>query len=400
MRKVVLAYSGGLDTSVIIQWLKENMGLEVICFAADVGQGKDIKSLKKRAIKSGAAKIYIEDLRNEFARDFILPALQAGAVYEGRYYLSAALSRPLIAKHLALLAKREGAGFVAHGCTGKGNDQVRFEVSLASLAPELKVLAPVREWEFRSREEEIDYARQRKIPIEATKKSPYSLDKNLWGVSIECGVLEDPWREPPKNIYQMTSSNPPKKEEYIEIGLKKGVPFSIDGRNMNLVRILEELNTRAGRHSIGRSDMVENRLVGIKSREVYEAPAASLLHEALRGLESLTLEREVLHFKEGISRRYSELIYYGLWYSPLKEALDKFVEETQKTVTGVVRIKMHQGKAVVAGRKSPYSLYSFKLATYDREDVFDQKLAKGFIELWGLPLKIRSEVLRKNRRKI
>ncbi len=395
MRKVILAYSGGLDTSVIIHWLKENMGLEVICLAADVGQGKEIASLKKRALKSGAKKIYLEDLKEEYAKDFIIPTLQAGAVYECGYYLSAALSRPLISKHLARIAKKEKAEYVAHGCTGKGNDQVRFEVSLSSLAPELKVIAPVREWEFKSREEEIDYALRHKIPIETTKKSPYSLDRNLWGVSIECGVLEDPWREPPEDVYQMTSSSWPKKEEYIEIGFQKGVPVSINGRKLNLVKLIEELNSRAGRHGIGRSDMVENRLVGIKSREIYEAPAASLLHQAHRALESLTLERELLHFKEGISLKYAELIYYGFWYSPLKEALDKFVGETQKSVTGTVRVKMHQGKITVVGRKSPYSLYCYELATYDKEDVFDQSLAKGFIELWGLPLKVRSEVLKK-----
>jgi argininosuccinate synthase len=390
MRKVILAYLGGLDTSVIVHWLKENMRLEVICLAADVGQGKAIKSLKERALKCGAGKIYIEDLKEEFAGDFIMPTLQAGAVYEGEYYLSAALSRPLISKHLVKVARKEKADFVAHGCTGKGNDQVRFEVSLASLAPELKVIAPVREWEFKSREEEIDYALRHKLPISTTKKSPYSLDKNLWGVSIECGVLEDPWREPPKDIYQLTSSARPKKEEYLEIGFQKGVPVSVNGRRLNLVKLIEELNHRAGRHGIGRTDLVENRLVGIKSREIYEAPAAFLLHQAHRALESLTLEREVLHFKQGISLRYAELIYYGLWYSPLREALDKFVAETQKNVSGVVKIKMHKGKSAVTGRKSPYSLYNYELATYDKADVFDQSLAKGFIELWGLPLKVHS----------
>ena len=394
MRKVILAYSGGLDTSVIIHWLKQNMRAEVICLAANVGQGlKEIKSLKERALKCGAAKIYLEDLREEFARDFIMPALQAGAIYEGEYYLSAALSRPLISKHLVKVARREKAEFVAHGCTGKGNDQVRFEVSIASLAPDIKVIAPVREWELKSREEEIDYAKRHRLSIKTTKKSPYSLDKNLWGVSIECGVLEDPWREPPEDIYQMTSSHlrggkgGPKKGEYIEIGFQKGIPVSINGRKLSLVRLIEEVNLRAGRHGIGRSDMVENRLVGIKSREIYEAPGASLLHQARRALEGLTLEKELLHFKQGVALRYAELIYYGLWYSPLREALDKFVGETQKRVTGTVRIKMNKGKGIVCGRKSPYSLYSYELATYDKEDIFDQRLAKGFIELWGLPIK-------------
>jgi len=395
MRKIILAYSGGLDTSVIIHWLKENMQCEVICLAANVGQGKGIESLKERALKSGAKKIYLEDLRGEFARDFITPTLQAGAIYEGEYYLSAALSRPLISKHLAKVARREKAEFVAHGCTGKGNDQVRFEVSLASLAPDLKVIAPVREWEFKSREDEIDYAKRHRLPIKTTKKSPYSLDKNLWGVSIECGVLEDPWREPPKDIYQITSSTSPKREEYIEIGFQKGIPVSINGRKLNLVRVIEEVNLRAGRHGIGRSDMVENRLVGIKSREIYEAPGATLLHQAHRALEALTLERELLHFKQIISLRYAELIYYGQWYSPLREALDKFVGETQKRVTGQVKIKMHKGKGIVCGRKSPYSLYNYELATYDKEDIFDQKLAKGFIELWGLPLKVQSQQRKK-----
>jgi len=388
MKKVVLAYSGGLDTSVAVKWLKDK-GFSVIAYMADVGQGGDISVAKKRAIKAGASSVVVEDLKDEFIKDFVFPALKANAVYEGRYYLATALSRPIIAKGLVETARRKNAEFVSHGCTGKGNDQVRFEVSIGALDSKLKVIAPVREWEFSSREAQIKYAKAKKIPIDVTKKSPYSIDKNLWGMSIECGVLEDPWKEPPKDVYQMTKDpfKASRKPTYINIGFKKGIPVTLNSKRVRPQALIEKLNKLGGAYGVGRSDMVENRLVGIKSREIYEAPAASVLIKAHEALEALTLDRELSHFKSFVSLKYAELIYYGLWYTPLKSALDKFIEHTQKKVTGVVRVKLEPGSATVVGRKSPYSLYKEKLATYTEDDEFDQRLAKGFIELWGLPYK-------------
>jgi len=388
MKKVILAYSGGLDTSVAIKWLKLK-GFNVIAYMADVGQGGDVKAAKKRALKAGASSVLVDDLRKEFIEDFVFPSLKANAVYEGKYYLATALSRPLIAKGLVKTAKAKGANFVSHGCTGKGNDQVRFEVSVGALDSKLKTIAPVREWEFASREAEVRYAKVNKIPIDVTKKSPYSIDKNLWGMSIECGVLEDPWREPPKGIYQMTktSSKKAKGAKYITIGFKKGIPTELNGKKVKPIDLIDRLNKIGGAYGIGRSDLVENRLVGIKSREIYEAPAASILIKAHEALESLTLDREVVHFKYIVSLKYAELIYYGLWYTPLRRALDKFINYTQGSVTGVVKLKLETGSAAVVGRKSPYSLYKPELATYSEKDKFDQKLAKGFIELWGLPYK-------------
>jgi len=387
MKKVVLAYSGGLDTSVAVKWLV-NRGYNVVAYMSDVGQGGDFKAVKDRALVAGASKVIIEDLKEEFAQDFIFPALKANAVYESRYYLATALSRPIIAKGLVEAAKKEKADFVAHGCTGKGNDQVRFEVSCAILGPKLKTIAPVREWEFNSREAEINYAKAQKIPIDVTKKSPYSIDKNLWGISIECGVLEDPWQEPPEDAYQMTKKTAKaKKPRYVEIQFDSGVPIELDGAYMEPVELIETLNKLGGEFGIGRSDMVENRLVGIKSREVYEAPAATILVSAHRDLEAMTLDRELTHFKDGVSLKYAELIYYGLWYTPLKKALDKFIDETQRAVTGAVRVRLEPGRCFTVGRKSRFSLYKEALATYTAKDKFDQKLAKGFIEIWGMPYK-------------
>ncbi len=386
MKKVVLAYSGGLDTSCAIKWLSDK-GYEVVAFIGDVGQGEDFTEVEKRALKTGAKKVYVGDLKNEFIADFILPTLAANAAYEGKYLLATALTRPLIAKHLIEVAHREKAAAIAHGCTGKGNDQVRFEVTAHILDPKLEIIAPVREWEFRSREEEIDYARKNDIPLAVTKKKIYSIDKNLWGISIECGVLEDPYVEPPKDAYQMSVApeDAPSKATYLTVDFEKGVPTKVDGKKLALPDLIRSLNEVAGKNGVGRADMVENRLVGIKSREIYEAPAATCLYLAHRELEALVLDRELLHFKELAGLKIAELIYYGLWYSRLKEALDVFVRETQKEVTGTVRLKLYKGSCVCVGRKSPHSLYREELATYTEKDKFDQKLAEGFIRLWGLP---------------
>jgi argininosuccinate synthase len=389
MKKVVLAYSGGLDTSVAVKWLKEQKDLDVVCFSADLGQGVDEKLLKKRAKLAGASKIYIEDLKDKFARDFVLPSLKANAVYESKYVLATALSRPLIAERLVAVAKKENAKYVAHGCTGKGNDQVRLEVSINALASDLKVIAPVREWDLVSREAEIDYAQKHKIPIDVTKKSPYSLDENLWGVSIECGILEDPWVKPPDDAYILSQKpeKAPAKPAMVSIYFEKGVPKKINGKSLKLVDLIEKLNAIGGKHGIGRTDLVENRLVGIKSREIYEAPGAFILLAAHKEIESLVLDREMAHFKQMVSHKYAELIYYGLWHSPLKDALDAFIEQTQKNVTGTVKMKLYKGKAVCLGRKSPKSLYNKELATYEETSTFNQKLAEGFIDIWSLPYK-------------
>jgi argininosuccinate synthase len=386
MKKVVLAYSGGLDTSCAIKWLKD-YGYEVIAFIADVGQGEDFAQVEKRALKTGAKKVYVGDLKKEFISDFILPALAANAAYEGKYLLATALTRPLIAKHLVEVAHREKAAAVAHGCTGKGNDQVRFEVTTRILDPKLEIIAPVREWEFRSREEEIDYAKTHGIPLNVSKKKIYSIDKNLWGISIECGILEDPYAEPPKDVYQMSVApqDAPSKPTYLTIDFEKGVPSMINGKRYGLMELIARLNDIAGKNGVGRADMVENRLVGIKSREIYEAPAGTCLYTAHRELEALVLDRELLHFKEMLGLKYAELVYYGLWYSELKSALDAFIKMTQKNVTGTVRLKLYKGNCIPVGRRSPRSLYRKELATYTGKDKFNQKLAEGFIRLWGLP---------------
>jgi argininosuccinate synthase len=388
MKKIVLAYSGGLDTSVAIKWLKDR-DFDVIACLVDVGQKGDFKKAQQKAKTIGASKVYVVDAKNEFVKDFIFPALKADAVYEGKYFLATALSRPLIAKALADIAKKEGARFIGHGCTGKGNDQVRIEVSLGALAKGLEIIAPVRVWDFSSREAQIRYAKTNGIPVTATKKSPYSLDENLWGISIECGALENPNTEPPKGAYQITKDPQaaPDKPCYIRIGFKKGEPVSLNGKIYNAIELINRLNAIGGSYAVGRSDMVENRLVGIKSREIYEAPAAYILHTAHKELEALVLDRELLHFKDIVSLKYAELIYYGLWYSALRESLDRFIENTQKSVTGEVRLKLYKGSLSVVGRKSEYSLYKEDLATYSSKDSFDHKAAEGFIKIWGLPYK-------------
>ncbi len=386
MKKVVLAYSGGLDTSCAIKWLEER-DYETIAFIADVGQQEDFSAIKKRALQTGASKVHVLDLRKEFVEDYVFPAVKAGAVYENKYYLATALSRPLIAKHQVMIAHKEKAQAIAHGCTGKGNDQVRFEVTARLLDPKLEIIAPVRIWEFKTRDEEIDYAKQKKIPIDVTKKSPYSVDINLYGRSIECGVLEDPWVEPPEEIYKLTV-NPlkaPDKPEYVEIDFSNGVPVKVNGKAYQPVALIHHLNTVAGRHGIGRVDMLENRLVGIKSREIYENPAGALIHTAHHELECLVLDRETLHHKHPLSQRYAQLVYNGLWETPLKKQLDAYFNSVQERVTGTVRLKLYKGSCVIVGRKSPFSRYKEELATYGEKDVFDQKLAEGFIRIWGMP---------------
>lgn len=387
MKKVVLAYSGGLDTSCAVKWIQDQYGLDVICFCAFIGEVKAANPLRVRAHAGGAKKVIIEDLKKEFATDFILPALWAHARYEGKYPLATALGRPLIAKHLVKVAEREGAQYVAHGCTGKGNDQVRIEVGVRTLNPKLKIIAPLREWEFKSREEEIEYAKHHKIPVEATKKSPYSIDKNIWGIAIEAGILEDPWVEPPQDAYVMTRSldQTPKKPRYLVIDFEKGVPVKLNGVRKSLVDLIESLNEIAGAYGVGRIDQIENRLVGIKSREVYEAPAATVLLATHEELEAMVMDREFLHYKRVLSEKYSELVYFGLWFSPLKKALDQFFKSNQARVTGKIRMKLEQGHAICVGRHSPHSLYSERLATYSAKDAFDKTSAEGFLKIWGLP---------------
>jgi len=385
-KKVVLAYSGGLDTSVAIKWLMKK-GYEVVCYMGDVGQGEDLGKAKARALKIGASKCIVGDLKKEFVEDYVFMALKAGAMYQGKYNLATALSRPVIANAMVDIAKKEKADAVAHGCTGKGNDQVRFEVTFRLKAPYLKIIAPVREWELKTREEEIDYAKKHNIPIEQTKKKLYSIDRNLWGVSVEGGKLEDPWQEPQADTYTTIAKeeDAPSRVEYVEIMFEKGVPAGIDGKKYPAITLIKKLERLGAKHGIGRVDMVEDRLVGIKSREVYEAPASEILHAAHTSLEELVLDRETRRFKHIVSERYSELVYYGLWFTPLKGALDSFIENTQKGVSGRVKLKLYKGKVTVTGRKSPNSRYSVKLATYGKGDVFDQSLAKGFIDLWAMP---------------
>ncbi len=390
--KIVLAYSGGLDTSVAIKWLGDQ-GYSVVACCLDVGEGKDLDFIKEKALKVGAVSSYVIDAKEEFANEFALVALKAHALYENKYPLVSALSRPLIAKKLVEVAEKEGAVAVAHGCTGKGNDQVRFEVAIQALNPDLKVLAPVREWKW-SREEEIEYAKQKNIPIPINLDSPYSIDQNLWGRSNECGILENPWAAPPEDAYELTSSleNAPDQADIVEIDFEKGVPVSLNGKKYPLSELISELNYLAGKHGVGRIDHVENRLVGIKSREVYECPGAMTLIKAHKELEDLTLVKEVAHFKPVIEKKIAELIYEGLWFSQLKNALLAFLEETQTYVTGTVRVKLFKGHAIIEGRKSPYSLYDEKLATYTSDDEFDHNAAVGFIQLWGLPTKVQSIV--------
>lgn len=393
MSTVVLAYSGGLDTSVAIRWIKEKYDLDVIALTIDVGNERDLQAISARANQIGAVKSLVVDGRADFTRYFVWPALQAGAIYEGEYPLATALARPLIARLLVEVARAEGAVAVAHGCTGKGNDQVRFDVSINTLAPDLKIIAPVREWSM-TRDNEIAYAAEHNIPIQATNASPYSTDQNLWGRSIECGILEDPWAEPPEEVYAWTS-NPDttdaKEPTYVEIAFQNGIPFSLNGEEMEGYALVETLNRLAGDYGIGRIDHVENRLVGIKSREIYEAPAATVLHTAHKALEDLTLSREQLRFKAIIANEYARLIYDGQWYSALHQDLAAYVQSSQRFVSGEVRIKLARGKCAVVGRKSEHSLYNLGLATYDSGDQFDHNAALGFIKLWGLPLSTQAQ---------
>lgn len=398
MEKVVLAYSGGLDTSIIIPWLKENYGYEVIAMAADLGQGEELEPLNEKAIKTGASKIYIEDLKEEFITDFIYPTLQAGAVYEGKYLLGTSFARPLIAKKLVEIAEKEGAVAIAHGATGKGNDQVRFELTVKALNPNLKIIAPWREWNIKSRDDAIDYARERGIPVPVTKDRPYSMDRNLWHLSHEGGDLEDPWNEPKDDLYLLGVSpeKAPDKPHYVEIDFEQGIPVAVDGQKLSPVELLEKLNEMGGKHGVGIVDMVENRLVGMKSRGVYETPGGTILYTAHQNLELLTLDRITLHYKEQVALRYAELVYDGVWYSPLREALAAFVQVTQKNVTGTVRLKLYKGNCTPAGIKSPYSLYNEEFATFGEDEVYNQKDAEGFINLFGLPLKVRALMEKKS----
>ena len=391
--KVVLAYSGGLDTSVAIKWLKENYGLDVIAVNIDVGNERDFSTVRQKALDIGALKALVIDAKELFVKYFIFPALQANALYEGQYPLATALSRPLMSKLIVDVAIEEGASAVAHGCTGKGNDQVRFEVSINALAPDLKIIAPAREWGM-TREETIAYAKRNNIPIPITVSSPYSIDECLWGKSIECGALEDPWAEPPEDAFTWTKSpdQAPGKPQYIEIGFEEGIPVTIDEEELDGITLIQQLNELAGKHGVGRIDHIENRVVGIKSREIYEAPAATVLLQAHQALEAMTLSKDQLRFKQKVAQEYADLIYNGLWFSQLNRDLSTYILSSQRYVTGTVRMKLLKGHSSVVGRKSPKSLYNLSLATYDKGDRFDQSASVGFIHLWGLPVKTQAQV--------
>jgi argininosuccinate synthase len=389
--KVVLAYSGGLDTSVILKWLKESYGCEVICFAADVGQAEELGGLEEKAYATGASKLYVEDLREEFVRDFVFTAVKANAVYEGVYLMGTSLARPLIAKRQIEIAQKEGARAVSHGATGKGNDQVRFELTYYALDPHIRVIAPWREWPFKSRSDLIAYAQQHKIPITATKEKPYSMDRNLMHISYEGGILEDPWAEPPSNIFILTRSpeDAPDKPIYIEIEFDSGVPVAVNGEILSPASLLDRLNRIGGEHGIGRVDLVENRFVGMKSRGVYETPGVTILHAAHRAVESLTVDREVAHLKDSLNAKVAEMIYYGFWYTPEFDAIRALIDESQKTVSGTARLKLYKGNCSVVGRKSERSLYSEEFATFERDTVYNQRDAEGFIKLNALRLRMR-----------
>ena len=392
VNKVVLAYSGGLDTSCIVPWLRENYGCEVVTFTADIGQAEELGGLEAKAKASGATKAYIEDLREEFLMGYAFPTMMAGAIYERLYLLGTSFARPLIAKRQVEIAAMEGADAVAHGCTGKGNDQVRFELTYKALNPRLKIIAPWREWHIRSREDALKYATEHNVPVTATLASIYSRDRNIWHLSHEGGPLEDPWREPPKDMFILTKEpeDAPDIPVYLEIDFKEGIPKKINGTAYGPVELVTYLNEIGGEHGVGRADLVENRLVGIKSHGVYETPGGTILQIAHQALESIVLDRETAHYKELVSQRYAEVVYYGLWFTPLREALDAFVRKTQENVTGTVRVKLYKGNCTVMGRKSPYSLYREDYATFGQEDVYNQKDAEGFINLFGLPLKVKS----------
>ena len=390
--KVVLAYSGGLDTSIIIPYLKENYDCEVIAVAGDVGQGEELSPLNEKAIKTGASKIYIEDLREEFVKDFIFPTIKAGALYENKYLLGTSFARPVIAKRLVEIAQKEGAHAISHGATGKGNDQVRFELTIKALDPSFKIIAPWREWNIKSREDAIDYAEERGIAIPVTKKRPYSMDRNLWHLSHEGADLEDPWNEPKDDLYMIcnTVEKAPDKADYVEIDFEKGIPVAVNGKKLGAIELLETLNKIGALHGVGVVDMVENRLVGMKSRGVYETPGGTILYHAHRQLEEITLDRATMHYKDGIAIKFAELVYDGCWFTPLREALSAFVDSTQETVTGTARVKLYKGNCYSAGVKSPYSLYDMDIATFGADEVYNQKDAEGFINLFGLPLKVRA----------
>lgn len=392
VKKVVLAYSGGLDTSVIVPWLKENYACEVVCFTADIGQGEELDGLEEKAIASGASQLIIHDMREEFAHDYLFPVLRAGAVYERKYLLGTSIARPLIAKHQVEVAHQVGADAVAHGATGKGNDQVRFELTFTALDPRLRVIAPWREWEIRSRQDAIAYAKAHHVPVTATEKSIYSRDRNLWHLSHEGGPLEDPWQEPSEDMFLISAApeNAPDEPEYVEIAFETGTPVAVNGQTLSPGQLVASLNELGGRHGIGRADLVEGRLVGMKSHGVYETPGGTILLAAHRELEAMVLDRETLQFKDLAALKYAELVYNGMWFAPLREALDAFVDNTQGPVTGTVRLKLYKGNIIPAGRKSAFSLYREDFATFGQEDVYDQSDAEGFIHLYGLPLKVRA----------
>ena len=401
-KRIVLAYSGGLDTSVAIPYLKERTGKDVVAVSLDVGQGgESLETIKQRALACGAVEAYVVDAREEFADEYCMLALKANAMYEGVYPLVSAISRPLITKHLVRAAHQFGADTISHGCTGKGNDQVRFELTIKALAPHLKIIAPWRLWDIRSREDAIDYAEKRGIPVPVTKARPYSMDANLWHLSHEGADLEDPWNEPKSDLCMISVSPEaaPDQAEYVEVGFEQGVPVSVNGKKMKPIALVSKLNEIGAAHGVGVADLVENRLVGMKSRGVYETPGGSILYYAHRELEALTLDRATLHYKEQMAVRYSELVYDGMWFAPLREALDAFVNETQKTVTGTVRMKLYKGNIMSAGAKSPYSLYNEGFVTFGRDEVYNQQDAEGFINLFGLPLKIRALMMQREAKK-
>ena len=389
MAKIVLAYSGGLDTSIIIHWLREQKGLDVIAFAANLGQPGDLSLTAERARKTGAEAAHVEDLREEFVSDYVFPALQANAVYENGYLLNTALGRPLIAKELVRIARENQCKLICHGCTAKGNDQVRFEAGVAALAPEMDIIAPLREWEFKTREEEIDYATKHNIDVPVTRESPYSIDRNLWGTSIECGVLEDPWVAPPPDAYLVTKSpeDAPDKPTEVDVTFEAGIPVAVDGKKLGGIELIETLNALGSENGIGRLDIIENRVIGIKSREIYEAPGATILLAAHIALEEITLSRDTARFKATVSKKYGEIIYAGCWFTDLRESLDAFVKTTQKYVTGTVRLRLYKGCCTVIARKSPCSLYDMSLSTYAEGDTFKHEAAQGFLDIYNLEIK-------------
>ena len=392
VNKVVVAYSGGLDTSVIVPWLRENYGCEVICFCADLGQAEELEGLEEKALKSGASKLIVRDLREEFLRDYVLPTMQAGAIYERKYLLGTSFARPIIARHQVLIAEQEGADAVAHGATGKGNDQVRFELTFFALNPRLKIIAPWREWSIRSRQDAIDYAAEFGVPVTATAEKIYSRDRNLWHLSHEGGVLEDPWNEPEESMFELSASPEaaPDAPEYLMVGFEQGVPVAVNGEQLGLVALLERLNAVGSKHGVGRVDLVENRLVGMKSHGVYETPGGTILYAAHRELESIVLDKETLRAKDRIALDYADLVYNGRWFTPLREAYDAFVQKTQRAMTGEVRLKLYKGNAIVVGRRSPHSLYNEDLATFGEDIVYNQKDAEAFIKLYGLGIKVQA----------